>query len=152
MLHRGKMLMRGSTLGCFQWACLLKKTKGTSLYQHSTFTKHIKSINTTIFYIFPCILQVPRPTTPTPQPNRRRKISQVLTPSPIRTGIFPFRWKPVNRTTSPAIRRSPRKPKAKKRRDYNKDIDEDTEAIDDEDEEDIIEDRQSDSPWRPGKS
>ena len=26
----------------------------------------------------------------------------------------------MNRTTSPAIRRSPRKPKAKKRRDYNK--------------------------------
>ena len=57
----------------------------------------------------------------------------------------------MNRTTSPAIRRSPRKLKAKKRRDYNKDIDEDTEAIDDEDEEDIIEDRQSDSSWRPGK-
>ena len=150
MLHRGKMLMRGSTLGCFLVGV---PTKGTSLYQHSTFTKHIKSINTTIFYISPCILQVPRPTTPTPQPNRRRKISQVLTPSPIRTGIqlSPFRWKPVNRTTSPAIRRSPRKPKAKKRRDYNKDIDEDTEAIDDEDEEDIIEDRQSDSSWRPGK-
>ncbi len=55
----------------------------------------------------------------------------------------------MNRTTSPAIRRSPRKPKAKKRRDYNKDIDEDTEAINDEDE-DIIEDRQSDSSWRPG--
>ena len=57
----------------------------------------------------------------------------------------------MNRTTSPAIRRSPRKPKAKKRRDYNKDIDEDTEAIDDEDEENIIEDRQSDSSWRPRK-
>jgi hypothetical protein len=57
----------------------------------------------------------------------------------------------VNRTTPPAIRRSPRKPKAKKRRGYNKDIDEDTEAIDDKDKEDIIEDRQSDSSWRPRK-